>query len=296
MNSKTQSPDGIILLNKPGGITSFQALGHIKKVLGTGKVGHTGTLDKFAEGLLILLTGKFTRFNSLVTGMDKTYEGLIHFGEETDTLDPEGKVIARAPVPGANRIRGEFKNFIGEMDQIPPLYSALHVDGQRAHKLARQGSDLTLPPRRICIHSLEYLDYQNGDLSLRVSCSKGTYIRALARDMGLACGSRAYLKALKRTAVGPFQSREAVEHSEFSGCKDFYPWEEFFKKIPDTGFALVNALGMEKMRHGVPFRTDFLKNPLSKRSPRLLFLKDEKGQLKAVLEKKASRYVYRINL
>ncbi len=149
--------DGILLFYKPRGITSFQALGNIKRTLGTPKVGHTGTLDKFAEGLLIILTGKFTRFNSLITGMDKTYEGLVHFGEETDTLDPEGTVIRTAALPSPKDFEEAVKKFSGSLMQRPPVYSAIHTGGKRASDIARSGQNPVLAERPVTVHRAEIL-------------------------------------------------------------------------------------------------------------------------------------------
>ncbi|MDC7239348.1 MAG: tRNA pseudouridine(55) synthase TruB, partial [Spirochaetales bacterium] len=220
-----------MFLHKKTGVTSFQALGRIKKVLATRKVGHTGTLDKFAEGLLILLTGKLTRLNALITGLDKEYEALVRFGRETDTLDPEGEVVAEAAVPSLEQIEAVMDSFRGKIQQIPPSYSAIHIDGKRAHELVRSGKEVEMPSREIEIFDLEILGYEAPDLKLRVHCSKGTYIRSLARDIGQACGSRAYVQELIRTAVGPFSLKEAVEVEDFAGPVSFYSWESFFGKL-----------------------------------------------------------------
>lgn len=293
---------GIIFLHKNPGVTSFQALGRIKKVLNTGKVGHTGTLDKFAEGLLILLTGKMTRMNSLITGLDKKYEALIRFGRETDTLDPEGETVAEADPPALEAIQSVLDQFKGEISQIPPRYSAIHIDGKRAHELTRSGRHVEMPPRDITIYDLEILSYKDNDLSLRVHCSKGTYIRSLARDIAVACGSRAFVQELKRTAVGPFSLESAVKVDSFAGPESFYPWEDFFTRLGNSRILVLNDLGITKMKDGIPFRKEFLSEPEllddkagAERSEYLL-LKDEHDILKAVLEYKEGRYQYRINL
>lgn len=210
----------ILLWNKKTGLTSFQSLGKVKKLCGTRKVGHTGTLDKFAQGLMILLTGKLTRLNPLFSGMDKSYQAEISFGKETATLDPEGEVIAEAPLPDLHTIEEKLQEFLGPQEQIPPLYSAIHVNGKRAWKRARDGEEVEMKSRPIQLYQLEIIKWESPRLWVNVRCSKGTYIRSLARDLGLACGSRAYLTALTRTEVGPFRLEQAWESDR--GEKGFY--------------------------------------------------------------------------
>jgi tRNA pseudouridine55 synthase len=195
---------GIILLNKSPGITSFDALRDIKRALGTGKVGHTGTLDKFACGLLVVLAGKALRLSKWFTGCEKEYEGRICFGEETETLDPEGAVTERAPVPSRQRVEEVLKTFTGEIMQAPPAYSAIHVNGKRASELARSGEAPQMKERKVTIYKIELLSWQPPFADIFVHCSSGTYIRSLARDIALAADSRAHLAALKRTKVGGF--------------------------------------------------------------------------------------------
>ncbi len=264
-------------------------------MLGTRKVGHTGTLDKFAEGLLIILSGKFTRLNAMITGMDKEYVALIRFGKETDTLDPEGNAVAEAVPPARATIENVLPDFLGTLRQVPPVYSAVHIAGQRAHKMARRGEDVDMPSREIRIDELELLSYESPDLRIRVRCSKGTYIRSLARDLGKACGSRAYVQELRRTAVGPFRVEDAVNPEDFTGIPDYYPWESFFSVLESTQVLGIHEDALAKMRHGVPFRPEFLKNPIEGK-PEMVLLKDGKGNLKAVLEMREGRYRYKINL
>lgn len=200
----------ILLINKKPGITSFSSLNDIKRTI-EAKVGHAGTLDKFAQGLLIVLTGSMTRLNVLFSSMDKTYRAQIAFGSETDTLDPEGQVIAVADVPGYERIQKSIPSFIGSLEQQPPQYSALHINGKRASDLARRGHEVQMAKRPITVYSFEPVSYEQGILVADIHVSKGTYIRSLARDLGLAAGSRAHLVGLTRTAIGPFHLSEAVD-------------------------------------------------------------------------------------
>jgi len=196
---------GLILFNKQSGITSFDALRDIKRTLGTGKVGHTGTLDKFAHGLLIVLVGKALRLSQWFTACDKKYKGRIYFGIETDTLDPEGAKIAEAALPSKNDIEKVLSQFTGSILQAPPAYSAIHVNGKRASDLARAGLQPEMKKRPVTIHKLELLSWEPPFADIFVHCSSGTYIRSLARDIALAAGSRAHLSELQRTHIGGFE-------------------------------------------------------------------------------------------
>ncbi|MDR2923562.1 MAG: tRNA pseudouridine(55) synthase TruB [Treponema sp.] len=198
-------PDGLILFHKPPGLTSFDALRGIKRILGTGKVGHTGTLDKFAEGLLLVLTGRALKLSQWFTHCDKQYEGTVCFGAETDTLDPEGAVIANAPLPSRKNVEQAVPRFLGRIEQSPPAYSAIHIDGERASALARRGEAPEMRKRPVTIYRLELLSWEPPHAKIFVHCSSGTYIRSLARDIALAAGSRAHLTALIRTQVGGFR-------------------------------------------------------------------------------------------
>ena len=207
----SEAPSGIVLLAKVPGATSFSSLSSIKKALSTSKVGHTGTLDSFADGLLVVLVGKLTRLVPHITGFDKTYLALIEFGKETDTLDPTGQVIRTGQIPTRAQVEAVLPQFKGEIDQVPPVYSAIHVGGgKRASELARQGKSAEIPARKITVYDIKLLDFQDKYALVEVSCSKGTYIRALARDIAAACSSCAHLAALRRTRVGPFELKDGA--------------------------------------------------------------------------------------
>lgn len=191
----------------------------IKHALNTTKVGHTGTLDNFADGLLVVLTNRMRKFVAYVTDFDKTYEAIIKFGSETDTLDRTGEVIASGPLPDEASFRKAVASYTGAIEQVPPVYSAIQVKGRRASDLVRSGKDVSLPPRSIIIHSNEIIDFTGEYAHIRVSCSKGTYVRALARDLASLCESKAHLVALRRTKVGTFSLENAAGYSllpEFS--------------------------------------------------------------------------------
>ncbi|HKL60061.1 MAG TPA: tRNA pseudouridine(55) synthase TruB [Sphaerochaeta sp.] len=203
----------ILLVHKPSGVTSFTSLGSIKRTVDP-KVGHAGTLDKFAQGLMIVLTGSMTRLNQVFSTMDKRYRATIAFGKETDTLDPEGVVIATAAVPTLEQIQGAIPQFLGEIQQSPPQYSALHIGGKRASKLAREGKVVVMEKRPVSVYSFELVSFEDNLLIADIHVSKGTYIRSLARDLALACNSRGYLVDLVRTQIGPFLLEDAIPSTD----------------------------------------------------------------------------------
>lgn len=208
------------ILDKPTGLTSFALLSQVSRLLGPRiKAGHAGTLDSFASGVLVCLFGRYTRLSDYFMGTSKTYEALIGFGTETDTLDPEGRVIAQSSIPSREVLESVLPGFIGEILQVPPVYSALHVDGERAYERVRKGQTVLLPPRPVTIYRLELLSFIEGRAHIVVTCSKGTYIRSLARDLALACGARAHLLELRRTTSGPFTLADSVKPSDFNASK-----------------------------------------------------------------------------
>jgi tRNA pseudouridine55 synthase len=202
---------GVLLLDKAAGHSSNDVLIKAKRLLNAQKAGHTGTLDPFATGLLPLCFGEATKFAQDLLEADKTYETLVHLGVSTDTGDTEGRVIATREVDVTReRIDTVLSRFRGEIDQIPPMYSALKRDGKPLYEYARAGVTLEREARRVTIHLLEFIDYRAPYLSLRVSCSKGTYIRVLGEDIGAALGCGAHLQALRRTQVGSLRLDTAV--------------------------------------------------------------------------------------
>lgn len=213
-------PAGLALLRKPEGITSFQALAPIKRALGSGKVGHAGTLDRFARGLLVVLAGPYARLAPYAMSGEKHYRGLVSFGSETDTLDPEGRVVAVAPPPSERSLLDALPAFRGVILQRPPAYSAVHVGGRRAYQVALEGGEPELKERKVEIRSLELLSYESGKALIELRCSSGTYVRSLARDLAAACGSRAHLRALERLAIGPFRVEDAVGPDAFDPAHD----------------------------------------------------------------------------
>jgi tRNA pseudouridine55 synthase len=203
------APSGLLLLYKETGCTSFDALWPVKRAVRSGKAGHTGTLDKFASGLLAILLGRALKLTPLFLSCDKEYEAEIRFGIETDTLDPEGSQVAVSSPPSRERFEEILPQFTGEILQTPPVYSALHINGKRAYELARSGKAPEMKKRPVVIKSLTLENWSPPFASIRVRCSSGTYIRSLARDLALACGSCAHLAALCRTKIGGFSLENA---------------------------------------------------------------------------------------
>jgi tRNA pseudouridine55 synthase len=208
-----REPDfsGLVLLNKQPGVTSFQALHQVKKIFSTGKVGHTGTLDKFASGLLVVLVGRAVKLTPWFSSCDKRYSAGIRFGFETATLDPEGEVTAEAPVPDREAVEKALAKFRGDILQAPPAYSAIHINGVRSHELARSGVPVEPEKRPVTIYGLDLVSWEPPFAHIRVHCSKGTYIRSLARDLALEAGSRAHLVSLERTGSALFRLEDAVD-------------------------------------------------------------------------------------
>ena len=210
-----QMLDGVLLLDKPVGLSSNHALQRAKRALEARKAGHTGTLDPFATGLLVCCLGRATKISTHMLNADKGYVATLRFGQETDSGDLTGNLVTEAP-PEFKGVAEEdllrvLENFRGAIEQIPPMYSALKRDGKPLYEYARQGIELDRPPRPVTIYKLELLSLDGLEAEIAVQCSKGTYIRTLAQDIGRQLGCGAHLNALRRTSVGPFMLSDAVE-------------------------------------------------------------------------------------
>ncbi len=246
------SADGIILLDKPAGQTSFESLNIVKKRLGTSRVGHAGTLDRFAQGLLLVLAGRMTRLCAFASEMDKEYIARIFFGRGTDTLDPEGAPTAEGRVPGRGELEAVLPRFVGASLQVPPAYSAIHVGGRRASEAARRGETVQLSPRPVRIARLDLLDYAPPEATVRVSCSKGTYIRSLARDIAASLETCAHLSALRRTRVGGFAVESARPPELFDPARDILQPGAFFDANPALGRLVLRPEAVRGALHGKP--------------------------------------------
>jgi tRNA pseudouridine55 synthase len=208
---------GLVVLDKGPGVTSFQALLPLKRWFGRRtKVGHAGTLDPFATGVLVVLVGDATRLCDLAMSLPKTYEATVRFGVATDTLDPDGQVVLEvdvSPTPPAT-LPAAVTRFRGEIEQRPPAWSALKVGGERAYARARRGEEVELAPRRVVVHEIAIEETRWPEVRLRIRCGAGTYVRAIARDLGDALGLPASLAALRRTAIGPYRAEEGLRIGE----------------------------------------------------------------------------------
>lgn len=211
-SAKGRSINGILLLDKPVGITSNSALQQVKRLYQARKAGHTGNLDPLASGLLPICLGEATKLSAFLLDADKVYRGVCKLGARTTTGDGEGEVIERRPVGEVDRKRvlEVLESFTGEIQQIPPMHSAIKHKGQPLYKLAHQGIEIERQPRTVRIYKLELLRLEGDELEILVHCSKGTYIRTLAEDIGEALGYGAHLSALHRTGAGPFQEENAI--------------------------------------------------------------------------------------
>jgi tRNA pseudouridine55 synthase len=213
--------DQLLLIDKPANMTSFGVVARVRRQLSEQvghrvKVGHTGTLDPFATGLMIILTGKMTKQAERFSKLDKVYDATIRLGATSTTGDPEGEISLTAATdqPNLATVEQTLRTFVGKIKQTPPIYSAIKVGGQRAYKLARQGKAVELPPREVTIFGLELVSYAYPDLNIRVHCSSGTYIRSLAVDIGEKLGVGAYTLALRRLQVGDYKLESAQTLSE----------------------------------------------------------------------------------
>ena len=207
--------NGILNLDKPPGITSHDCVARIRRAAKIKRVGHAGTLDPMATGVLLLCIGQATRLAEFLMGGRKVYRAEITFGAVTDTQDSTGTVLFTEDASSvtAERLTGLFPRFTGEIEQVPPMVSALHHEGRRLYEIAREGGEVDRQPRPITIYGLELLRFQPGSqpkAEVEVACSAGTYIRTLAHDFGAALGCGAHMSALRRTAVGPFRVEDAV--------------------------------------------------------------------------------------
>jgi tRNA pseudouridine55 synthase len=221
----TEMTDGILLIDKPAEMTSFGVVARVRRVLTQAagkkvKVGHTGTLDPFATGLMIIVVGKECKNAGHYTKQDKVYEATIRLGQTSSTGDPEGEITEVSDtVPSREAVEKAVAGFTGEIRQRPPIFSAIKINGQRAYKLARAGVEVEIPERTVTVHSLEITDYTYPNLKIRTHVSSGTYIRSLAADIGTSLGTGAYCTQLRRTSIAQWDIGSAQTLADF-GVKD----------------------------------------------------------------------------
>jgi len=231
--------DGILVVNKPQGWTSHDVVGRIRRLTHQKRVGHAGTLDPMATGVLLVCLGRATRVAEYLMESDKTYRAVVRLGVETDTYDAEGQVVATHPVNvDESDLRAALAHFVGAIDQVPPMYSALKREGKPLYRLARQGIEVERKPRRITIYDITLRAWQPPDATIDVRCSSGTYIRSLAHDIGAAaCGAcGAHLVSLTRLASGSFSIDDAVTLEDLEGLQDLrgllHPLDAALQDLP----------------------------------------------------------------
>ena len=229
-------PNGIIIIDKPAGWTSMDVCAKLRGILHEKRVGHAGTLDPMATGVLPVFVGQATKAVSFAEGGKKVYEAVLQLGRVTDTQDTTGETLEeRAVTVTADDVRAALPRFLGEIEQIPPMYSAIKVNGQKLYDLARQGKEVARKPRRITIYDLALTEeLGNGQYALRVECSKGTYIRTLCHDLGQALGCGGCMAALRRTMAAGFRIEEAVtlEWAQEEREALLLPLDEYFRACP----------------------------------------------------------------
>lgn len=262
-----QDINGIIVINKPKEYTSHDVVAKVKKILNIKKVGHTGTLDPNATGVLPLLLNTGTKLSKYLIEHDKEYEVTLELGIKTDTADIEGNVIKKEEVnwKKLNDIEETLNTFLGEQTQIPPIYSAIKVNGKKLYEYARSGQNINIEPRNIQIYEIELqkIDKQKNEINFRVHCSKGTYIRSLCEDIAQKLGTIGYMKELTRTKVGNFTINEAVKIEEIENNKEqiikekLISIEKFFESKESIK---LNKKQLNKFLNGVKIRIDKQEN------------------------------------
>lgn len=295
MNEASQAPEGILVLDKPAGITSHDAVNRVRRIMKVRRVGHTGTLDPFATGVLVLCVGRATRVARYFEGLDKAYRAVVKLGVVTETGDGEGAPVESRPVPELSSEEAEalLESFRGTITQRPPAYSAVKVGGQRLYARARRGEEVSAPLREVTIRALRLERLKGDEMSLYVECSKGTYIRSLAVDIGELAGCGAHCAALRRTKVGPFSVEEASTLEELDGLGEKRAGERLMGLDAALGRFLepieVTPEGASHLIHGRPVGPEALSKPPDDIRPRATYRAlDTAGLLIALVEAESS--------
>ena len=248
--AETRATEGVLLVDKPSNVTSHDVVALVRRASGVRRVGHAGTLDPFATGLLVLFLGRGTRLIPYIEAEPKVYEATIRFGSETDTDDMSGSVVRSADTPSDAALLEGIAALTGPIDQVPPAYSAKKVDGTRAYAAARRGDPLELAPARVTVHSWQVVGHRADEYDVRIVCSTGTYIRALARDLGRSVGSAAHLSALRRVQSGPFRIERASTIDRVrTGRLDILPLRD---AIPSLPVQEIDEDSLPRVLHGNP--------------------------------------------
>jgi tRNA pseudouridine55 synthase len=246
---------GLLIVDKPVGPTSHQVVNVVRRGTGIRKVGHAGTLDPRASGVLVLCLGSATRLSEYLSVASKRYQALVRFGSATETYDAEGEVVHQTGnAPNRKEIEEILPNFMGEINQVPPPYSAIKVKGAKAYELAREGKEVELEPRTITIYDLQLLSYKPPDLALEIECSAGTYIRSLAHDLGEHLSTGAHLAALRRVKAGPFTIDDAIPFPKLEVGFMVDKWERYIvparDALPDFPIVEISHEDLEHIKFG----------------------------------------------
>ncbi len=273
--------NGLLLVNKTVGISSYAVVSSIKRIYHTKKVGHCGTLDPFASGLLVIVINQATKISSFVENNQKTYQATLLLGQKTNSGDLEGEVIETAPVPtlSETEIQAVLNSFLGESMQIPPMFSALKVQGQPLYKLARKGQTVERKSRPITIYCIKLLKYTAPLLVFKVTVSKGTYIRTLGEDIAQKLGTVGHLINLERTQIGNFSLKDAWSIQQITDKTPLIPIEEGLRNLPSV---VLSEQEVRLASYGQPLK-------LSCQEPTIVLLSNE-GQAIAIYELKDGLY------
>jgi tRNA pseudouridine55 synthase len=244
--------DGVLVVDKPKGITSFDVVREVRRATGEKKVGHTGTLDPMATGVLPLCLGEATKIAQFITEASKAYDATLKLGATTDTLDADGTVVLERPVPVITRelLEAALQKFRGTFLQTPPMYSAIKIKGVRLYELARAGEEVERTPREVTVHELKLLDFSATEVTLSVRSSKGFFVRTLAADLGEALGCGAHLTALRRTQSGPFVLGQAVPLAQVQAAPTAIKLVGLQDALVDMPSVQVTAAQAQKVVHG----------------------------------------------
>jgi len=255
--------NGILLVNKPSGMTSHDVVDRVRRAAGTRRVGHTGTLDPSATGLLILCIGSATRLSEFLTALDKVYEGEMELGKVTDSHDLDGEVLETHSIPelSQERLQEVFDGFVGDIMQVPPMVSAVKVNGERLYKKARKGEVVERPARPITVHEFEVLRYDPPRAEFRVRCSRGTYARTLCHDAGQQIGCGAALASLRRTAVGHHRLEDAAELDALKTPEDVRERLRPLAGALNLPSVVISDTGRRVVAHGGAVIANDLKQP-----------------------------------
>jgi len=275
---------GVLVVDKPVGMTSHDVVQVIRNGTGLRRAGHTGTLDPRASGVLVVLVGPAVRLSEFVSASDKRYQAIIRLGSATDTFDADGKITQ--PEQQVNVTEDQFEKvlatFVGEIEQVPPPYSAVKVQGRKAYEMARQGEEVELAPRKITVHHLEVLEWAPPEVVIDVHCSSGTYVRSLANDLGNTLGCGAYLVGLRRTKSGRFSLRDATPLRKLQEAFNAGNWYQYLipaaEALAEWPSVELSPDDVENVRHGHRVKADPAAKPGSVRGV------STQGELVALME------------